>query len=413
MKKIIVHCERKATKVALIENGRLTEYYVEKPKDEQAGSIYKGRIVNVLPGMQAAFVDIGEQRNAFLYVDDVLDANLDKQPAVKPPIHELVKEGQELLVQVTRESTGSKGAKVTTHYSLPGRWLVYMPNADYIGVSRKIDSSEERIRLKEIGERLRLNGEGIILRTVSEGASEAELEKDLNHLRELWAGIQEQSQAVSRPACVHRDLDMLPRLIRDLFNEQVDELIIDDERKRKEITAYVKQYAPQLTKRILGYREQVSIFHFYGIADTLDKIYKPKIRLENGAYLIVDQMEALTVIDVNTGKYTGSIGLEQTVFETNLQAAEEIAHLLRLRDIGGIIIVDFIDMAEEEHRSAVFERLERITRHDRTKTIVVGWTQLGLLEITRKKIRSDGDKLPYELCSACGGTGKRFLAESN
>ena len=412
MKQILVHCERKATKVALLENGRLAEYYVEKPKEEQAGSIYKGRIVNVLPGMQAAFVEIGQARNAFLYVDDLLDANLEKLPAVKPQINELVKEGQEILVQVAREPSGTKGAKVTTHFSIPGRWIVYMPNADYIGVSRKIESLEERTRLKASGERLRKAGEGFILRTVAEGASDAELEKDLNYLRDVWSSITARSAAIKSPACVYRDLDMVPRLIRDLFNEQVDELIIDDGVKRSEIEAHLHQYAPHLVQRIRDYKQPIPMPHYYGIYDTLDKSFRPKVWLENGAYLVIDQTEALTVIDVNTGKYTGSVDLEQTVFETNLQAAEEIASLLRLRDIGGIIIIDFIDMSKDTHRAAVLERMEQRTRIDRTKTIVVGWTQLGLLEMTRKKVRSGGDKMVYELCSHCGGTGKRYLTES-
>lgn len=410
MRQLLVHCEQTATKVALLENGRLTEYYVEKPKEEQAGSIYKGRVVNVLPGMQAAFVDIGQARNAFLYVDDLLQANLEHQPAAKPAINQLVKEGQELLVQVARESSGSKGAKVTTHYSIPGRYLVYMPNADYVGISRKIECTEERARLKEIGEQLRRQGEGIILRTVAEGAEEIELERDLCELREIWADVLERSRQAISPACVYRDLAMVPRLIRDLFTEQVEELIIDNEAKRKEITAYVDQFAPELTSRIISYSEPVPMLHYYGIADTLDKAFRPKVWLSNGGYLIIDQTEALTVIDVNTGKFTGSVDLEQTVFETNLLAAEEIARLIRLRDIGGIIIIDFIDMAKEEHQAAVLERVERVTRMDRTKTIVMGWTQLGLLEVTRKKVRSDQGKLVYEVCPCCGGSGKRYLS---
>lgn len=409
MKQLLVHCEQTATKVALLENGRLSEYYVEKPNEEQAGCIYKGRVVNVLPGMQAAFVDIGQARNAFLYVDDLLQANLEKQPAVKPAISDLVKEGQQLLVQIVRESSGSKGAKVTTHYSIPGRYLVYMPNADYIGISRKIESDEERARLKEIGEQLRYQGEGIILRTVAEGALEAELERDLSELREIWSNVLRRSEQADPPACVYRDLAMVPRLIRDLFTEQVDELIIDNEKKREEITAYVRQFAPALTDRIMGYHEPVPMLYYYGIADALEKALRPKVWLDNGGYLIIDQTEALTVIDVNTGKFTGSVDLEQTVFETNLLAAEEIARLIRLRDIGGIIIIDFIDMAREEHQTAVLERVESVTRMDRTKTIVMGWTQLGLLEITRKKVRSEQGKLGYEVCPCCGGSGKRYL----
>lgn len=407
-KKILVHRQPSGTAVALLENGQLAEFYREKPKDEQAGCIYKGRVVNVLPGMRAAFVDIGQPKNAFLYVDDLLDANLDKQPAVKPPINELVRTGEELLVQIVREPSGGKGAKVTTHYAIPGRYLVYMPYADYVGVSRKIDAAEERARLRELGEALREDGEGLILRTVAGGATEADLDRDLRELRAVWQDIVVTARDLSPPACVYRDLDMVPRMIRDLFNEEVEELLVDDPNQLGEIRAYVRQFAPHLEERVRAYRESEPLLEKFGVNDMLERSFRPKIWLGNGAYLIIEQTEALTVIDVNTGKFTGSVDLEQTVYETNLQAAEEIARLIRLRDIGGIIITDFIDMETEEHRADVLSRMEETVKRDRTKTIVVGWTQLGLLEMTRKKIRSDGDMLDHERCPCCGGTGKRL-----
>lgn len=410
MRRILVHCERDATNVALLENAKLVEYYAERPKEEQVGSIFKGRVVNVLPGMQAAFVDIGQSRNAFLYVDDLLEANLEKQPPVKPSISSLVREGQEIMVQVAREASGNKGAKITTHFSLPGRWLVYMPYADYIGISRKIESAEERARLKEIGERLRRPGEGLILRTVAEGALIEDLEKDLAELRQLWAGIEARGKEAKAPSCLFRDLDMLPRLIRDLFSDQVDELMIDDREKLEDVKLLLRHYAPHLAERVRLYDKPEAMMQVYGIEEELEKSFRPKVWLDNGGYLIIDHTEALTVIDVNTGKYTGSVDLEQTVFETNLAAADEIARLIRLKDIGGIIIVDFIDMAMEAHRRAVVERIEQRFKADRTKTIVVGWTQLGLLEITRKKVRSGGHRPHYEICPHCGGTGKQQVA---
>jgi len=406
-RKLLVHRQPSGTSVALLEDGQLAEYYREKPKEDQAGCIYKGRVVNVLPGMRAAFVDIGQQRNAFLYVDDLLDPNLEKQPPVKPSIDKLVKTGQELLVQVVRESSGNKGAKVTTHFSIPGRYLVYMPYADYVGVSRKIESEEERARLRDFGERLRREGEGLILRTVAKGADEADLERDLKELRQTWDNIVALGKSAVAPSCLFRDLDIVPRMIRDLFNEQVDELVVDDPAQLDEIRAYVRQVAPDLEGRIFPWREKEPMFERFGVTEMLEKAFRPKIWLGNGAYLVIEQTEALTVIDVNTGKYTGSVDLEQTVYETNLQAAEEIARLIRLRDIGGIIIADFIDMEAEEHREAVLQRMEETVRRDRTKTIVVGWTQLGLLEMTRKKIRSDRDGIDVERCQYCGGTGKR------
>jgi ribonuclease G len=392
MKQIIVHCEQDVTKVALLVDDQLVEYYSEHPKEEQAGSIYKATVVNVLPGMQAAFVDIGQSKNAFLYVDDLLDANLDKVPADKPPITSLIKEGQEIIVQVAKESLGNKGAKITTHYSIPGRWIVYMPHADYVGISRKIESQEERQRLKDMADKLRSEGEGLILRTVAEGASLEELEKDLQYLRDLWASILVKGKNSKPPICIYRDLDMVPRIIRDLFTDQVDELIINNLEKKSEIESLLLQYAPHLVQRIKWYEQPTSMIHYYGIYEALDKSFRPKVWLKNGGYINFDHTEALTVIDVNTGKYTGSINLEQTVYETNLEAVEQISRLIRLRDIGGIIIVDFIDMLQEEHRRSIVHLMEQLVKADRTKTVVVGWTQLGLLEMTRKRVRSSGDQ---------------------
>ncbi|MEX2415646.1 MAG: Rne/Rng family ribonuclease [Paenibacillaceae bacterium] len=409
MKQIVVHCEQDVTKVALLVDGKLVEYYDERPKEERVGSIYKANVVNVLPGMQAAFVDIGQSKNAFLYVDDLLDANLDKVPADKPPIRDLIKEGQEIIVQVAKEPLGTKGAKITTHYTIPGRWIVYMPSADYVGISRKIESQEERQRLKQLGEELRNEGEGLILRTVAEGASLEELERDLKFLRDLWASILAKGKNGKAPLCIYQDLDMVPRIIRDLFTDQIDELIINNVEKKAEIECLVLQYAPHLVERIKLYELPVSMIHYYGIYEAIDKSFRPKVWLSNGGYINIDHTEALTVIDVNTGKYTGSIDLEQTVYETNVEAVEQISRLIRLRDIGGILIIDFIDMIEEEHRQSIVQQMEKLVKQDRTKTIVVGWTQLGLLEMTRKKVRSHGDQLMYESCSYCGGVGKHFI----
>ena len=265
--------------------------------------------------------------------------------------------------------------------------------------------------LKKIGEKLRSGNEVLILRTVAEGASAEDLEKDLNYLRDVSASIVAADRTTVGPACLYRDLDMVPRLVRDLFTEQVSELVIDNDEKRAEIESHLMQYAPHLTERIRRYNEPLPMPHYYGIYESLEKSLRPKVWLHNGAYLIIDHTEALTVIDVNTGKFTGSVDLEQTVFETNLHAAEEISRLLRLKDIGGIIIIDFIDMEQEEHRLAVLERMEQGAKTDRTKTIVVGWTQLGLLEMTRKKVRSGGEKLMYEHCTHCGGMGKRYVMD--
>lgn len=407
MKKIVVHCEDGFTKVALLEDQNLIEYYVEQPSRNQGvGNIYKGRVVNVLPGMQAAFVDIGQGKNAFLYIDDLLPAHLEKQPKEKPSIAELVKEGQEIMVQVTKEPLGTKGARLTTHFSLPGRWLVYMPFSDYVGVSRKVESEVERNRLKVIGEEIREPGEGLILRTVANEESKESLTNDLNMLRELWSNITAREKSSEVSTQIYRELDIILRLVRDIFTEEIDELVINDSYKASEIIQFLNNISPKLGERVKIYDQTMPIYQYYGIEEALEKYFKSKIWLDNGGYLIFDQTEALTVIDVNTGKFTGSVDLEQTVFDTNMMAAEQIAGLLRLRDIGGMIIVDFIDMNHDEHRNQIMERLEELMKQDRTKSLVVGWTRLGLLEITRKKVRENIENLITEACPHCNGSGR-------
>lgn len=391
----------------MLEQEKLTEFYAQTKEDRQtAGNIYKGRVVNVLPGMQAAFVDIGQTKNAFLYIDDLLPAHLERQPKVKPSITELVREGQEILVQIVKEALGTKGARVTTHFSLPGRWLVYMPSADYVGVSRKISSDSERQRLKELAETVRAPGEGLILRTVAAGEPDAAILRDLEHLRELWTSIGQQAERAAVPSEVYHELDMIPRLVRDMVTDEMEELVIDSEHIGAYVVDVIKQMSPHLADRVHSYTGPEKIFQRYGVYEQLDKCFRAKVWLDNGGYLIFDQTEALTVIDVNTGKYIGSVDLEETVFATNLEAAEQIARLLRLRDIGGIIIVDFIDMELETHRAKVLETLEQAVKRDRTKCIVLGWTKLGLLEMTRKKVRENIDYGSIGMCTACNGSGR-------
>ena len=407
LKRIVVRYESGASSVALMEDGRLAEFFVEQPAEgERAGNIYKGKVVNVLPGMQAAFVDIGLRKNAFLYIDDLLPVHLEKKPKVKPSITELVREGQEILVQVRKEPLGTKGARVTTHFTLPGRWLVLLPHADYVAVSRKIESEPERTRLKQIGMQIKPPEDGIIIRTVAENECQESLQKDMAILSDIWASLVRRAAVAEAPALLYRDLGMIPRLVRDLFSDSVEELIIDDGRSADEIGAQICAMAPELQDRVKVYEGPEPVLSHYGIEEQLERAYKRKIWLENGAYLVIDPTEALTVIDVNTGKYTGTVDLEQTVFETNMEAAEEIARLLRLRDMGGMVIVDFIDMAEEKHRRLVTDKLETCMKKDRTKVQVVGWTKLGLVEITRKKVRPALDELLTETCSCCGGTGR-------
>lgn len=389
MKQMIVHCKQNTTQMALLENGMLIEYAAERARNQGTlGSLFKARVVNVVPGMQAAFVDIGQKKNAFLYVDDVLDAHLDKQPSVKPAITELLKPGQELIVQVFKEAVGSKGARVTTHYSLPGRWIVYMPDADYVAVSKKIEREAERSRLKGIGEEIRQKGEGLIIRTVSEDESREALERDLEQLRKQWHSILKKAEQQTAPCLLHRDLSIVQRFIRDTFTPEQDELVIDHEGQAQDALSFLRDMGI-FEAKVRVYDREEPIFQNFGVQAQLDRDFARKIWLKGGGYIVIDHTEALTVIDVNTGKYTGGSNLEETVTRTNLEAAAEIARLMRVRDVGGIIIVDFIDMEREEHRKEVFTILEEGLKQDRTKSFVVGWTKLGLLEMTRKKVRAE------------------------
>lgn len=406
MKQMIVHCSQHMTRMALLDEGRLVEYAAEREEQEGlVGSYYKGRVINVLPGMQAAFVDIGQKKNAFLYIDDVLHPHLEKQPAVKPPIDSLLHPGQEIVVQVRKEPRGGKGARVTTHYTLPGRWMVYMPFAEYVGVSKKIGRDSERNRLKGLGERIRKDEEGLIMRTVAEDEPTEAVEGDLSLLRAQWKGIVRRALKAEAPALLHKDLSIVQRFIRDVFDPRYDELIIDSPRAAKEAEAFLDDMAPGGYKRVKLHDGAEPIFTRYGIWEQLNRSFARKITLESGGTLIWDETEALTVIDVNTAQYTGGTSLEDTVTRTNLLAAEEIGRLVRLRDTGGIIIVDFIDMELEEHRRMVTERLESVTARDRNKTHILGWTRLGLLEMTRKKARQTSGVVA-SVCPCCGGTGR-------
>jgi len=407
LKQIVVHGHRDETTVALLEDGKLTEFFVERPNVRKlVGNIYNGRVVNVLPGMGAAFVDIGIEKNAFLYIDDLLPAHLEHQPKVKPSIDTLVRPGDELLVQIVREPVGTKGARVTTHYALTGRWLVYMPEAGYIALSKKIEDEEERKRLKALGERLCRDKEGVILRTVANGEGFEALAGDMDMLRERWRRIEAMSRRASVPSEVYTDVELLPRLIRDIVTEQMDEIVVDQESLLREAKRMLESIAPSLAGRVRLHDGKKSIIETYGVKEQLEAALQPKQWLASGGYVVIDQTEALTVVDVNTGKYTGSTNLEETVLTTNVEAAEEIARQLRLRDIGGIIVIDFIDMELEENRRRIIDALEAAVQKDRTKAHIVGWTKLGLLEMTRKKVREQKDMMFFVPCKTCGGRGK-------
>ncbi|HHW30250.1 MAG TPA: Rne/Rng family ribonuclease [Clostridiaceae bacterium] len=407
------------TRVALIENRELVEFYIERTSSERlVGNIYRGKVSSILPGMQAAFIDIGYEKNAFLYVGDASartnyaeeEEELFEEGG-EFHIEDILVPGQEITVQVIKEPIGNKGPRVTTYITLPGRYLVLLPNANYIGISRRIENEEERNKLKKIAEEIKPDGMGLIVRTVSEGMVAEDFKQDLNFLCKLWESIKQRERVSSAPRCLHRDFNLVYRAVRDLFTKDITRFIINDRQEYKKVLEYVEMISPGLKYRVEYFNNGYNLFDFYQVESKIMKALSRKVWLKCGGYLVIDRTEALTVIDVNTGKYTGKNSLEDTVLKTNLEAAKEIAKQLRLRDIGGIIIIDFIDMHEESHQQMVLDELKQSLKKDRTKTTVVGMTGLGLIEMTRKKVRQELQTMLNVDCPYCNGTGKTLLSE--
>ncbi|MCU6711099.1 Rne/Rng family ribonuclease [Paenibacillus sp. J5C_2022] len=389
MKQMLVQVDGDRIQTAVLQDGKLIDFHLETSHSASlVGNIYRGKVVNVLPGMEAAFIDIGLAKNAFLYINDLLHPNLDKQPGHKPSIADTVRPGEELMVQVVKDPIRGKGARVTTHFNLAGRWLAYMPSADYVAVSKKIDDDAERERLKEIGESLRTGEEGIVMRTAASGAEQEALSGDAKRLRKLWLAILAANETAAAPALLHAEDGLLQRGVRDYFTMDLDEIWADRSDKLEEIAAMLGTIAPSRRERLRLYRTRGGLLQHYGVWQQLEEAFARRIPLDSGGYLIWEETEALTVIDVNTGGYTGTASLEDTVFRTNTEAATLILRLLRIRDTGGIVIVDFIDMERESNRQSIFQSMVQEARKDAAKCTVVGWTRLGLMELTRKKARS-------------------------
>lgn len=404
MKQIIVNCMDRETRVAIIENQKLMELWLERPTDVRiVGSIYKGRVTDILPGMQAAFVDIGLEKNAYLYVDDCL---YDKNGERKPNIREILKEGQEIVVQVKKEPLGTKGARVSAQLSFPGRFLVYMPFDSYIGISRKIEQKQQRDQLEQWIQSICQKSEGAIVRTAAEDATEAEIKADFHFLQGLWKKAEDHIRHQKTPSLIYRDLDLVSRLARDLLTEDVHAFILDDQPAYQKIITQLEPVIPHLMDRVKLYRDRKNIFDAYEVEGEIEKALRRKVWLKSGGYLIIDQTEAFTSIDVNTGKFTGSHDLEETVFKTNQEAVSEIVRQLRLRDIGGIILIDFIDMRKPAHRDVILQALKDLAKTDRTRTHILGFTQLGLLEMTRKKARENLTEFLMRPCPYCDGKAK-------
>lgn len=403
-KEIYIHVTREETKVAVLENQKLVEIYLERSIQERmAGNIYKGKVANVLPGMQAAFVNIGLERNAFLYVEDV-----QRRHKKSLPIQNLLQEGEEILVQVVKEPFGTKGARVTTQLTFPGRYVVFLPHLNSIGVSRRIKSEKERDRLKKLAEDVRIPKMGLIVRTVAEGISKEEMARDVRELYGLWKMVQEKTECKSAPVLIHQELELVSWVLRDLFGDDVDRLLTNDRETYERIQELLKTMDPSLGSRVHLVGDKFG--EKCGLEQEIIRALRPKVWLKSGGYLVIDEAEALTVIDINTGKYTGRKNFAETILRTNLEAVQEVVRQIRLRNLGGIIVVDFIDMDKPEHQEQVLRRLEEELKKDKTRTYVLGLTQLGLVELTRKKVRPSLSSLLERSCPYCDGTG-RVLSE--
>jgi len=409
---ILINVTPPETRVALIETGIVQELIIERASRRGlVGNIYKGRVCRVLPGMQAAFVDIGLERAAFLHASDIVQTGETRSD----DISELVQEGGEVIVQVVKDPLGSKGARLTTNLSIPSRFLVFMPAMRNVGVSQKIEDEEERARLREIllriSDDLGLPG-GLIARTVADGADEFALRADLKFLLRLWESIRERATRASARELVHEDLPLALRTLRDLVGQSVDKVRIDSRSTWEKATDFAEKFTPDMAQRIEYYPGERPIFELYGVEDEVQKALERKVELKSGGHLVIDQTEAMTTIDVNTGAFVGHRNLEETIFKTNLEAAQTICRQLRLRNLGGIIIIDFIDMTDDAHKRQVLRALEKCLARDHAKTHISEVSTLGLVEMTRKRTRESLEHILCEPCPSCGGRGNIKTAET-
>lgn len=418
MKEMILQGQSRGLRAAVLEHGELMEVFEQEgPYSRLVGNIYMGRVENVLPGMQAAFVDIGLDKNAFLYVRDAIPSLFGTDEEAQAAfdqvnIRDILKPRQELLVQVMKEPVGSKGARITTNISLPGRYIVLLPQVSYVGVSRKIQTNGERERLKKVVTEACPNGMGIIVRTLAQGLSEQEIVRDIDQLVNIWMDIKKRFPKTSVPGLVHQDADLISRLIRDFIDDDVEKITLDQEGVARILRNSLQAINHPAGKHVYVDTHE-DLFAKFGLDEEIKKSLLPKVWLKNGGYLIINQTEALIAIDVNTGKYVGRNSLEETVLDTNLLAVKAIARQLRLRNLGGIIIIDFIDMITDEDKQQVLKALEYACGFDKIKCNVVGLTQLGLVEMTRKKVGQTLAARYTKLCSACSGSGRINLTNLN
>ena len=413
-KEILIESELGQTRLAMLEDGELVEYYVERRGQEKLpGSIFVGRVANILPGMQAAFVDIGLEKNAFLHAGDIklnksdfgADAERLERALAHQSIGQMVRMGQELLVQVVKDPGGTKGPRISSHVTLPGRLAVLLPTVSYVGISRRIEDEAARGRLRAVAEACRPENMGLIVRTAAANASEEDFRRDVESLLRLWRSIQTRAQHTAAPALIHQDEELVYRAVRDMLTPEVERFLVDGQAAFKAAREAADTLSPELAGRIALYEEKTPLFDVYRVDTLLEKGLQRHVWLKSGGFLVIDHTEALTVIDVNTGKFVGSKNLDDTVYKINCEAAHEIVRQLRLRDMGGIVVIDFIDMETEGHREGLLALLRQLLKKDRTKTNLVGLTGLGLVEMTRKKIHQPIHTLLKRPCPECGGSG--------
>jgi ribonuclease G len=404
LREMLISHDSNETRVALLEDRELVELYIERPKRSVVGNVYLATVKDVLPGMQASFVDIGLEKNAFLYVDEVIaPEGLENLP--RREIESLLRPGQQVMVQVLKDAMGTKGARVTTEITLPGRFLVLMPFSEFVGVSRKIEE-EERDRLHAAIAPHVPPGLGVIVRTVAQGVSERDLVSDLEFLLRLWKRVSHQARDGLAPEVIYTEMDVALRLVRDVFSDDYRRLIIDDKPTFDKVVSFLKKTSPHLVRRVQNYRDGLPLFVAFDLQPAIESALRRIVGLPSGGHISIDKTEALTAIDVNTGRFVGRKNLEETIFRTNLEAADEVVRQLRLRDIGGIIVIDFIDMEDAFHRAQLMQRLNTALERDRTRTRVTEISKLGLVEMTRKNVTDGLYGALTEPCECCGGEGR-------
>jgi ribonuclease G len=425
-REIFINSTPQESRIAIMEDGILAEFLVERKQERGiAGNLYKGKVARVLPGMQAAFVEIGMEKAGFLHASDFFDIPEDVQliassgdevefedPPKPPPsarrlpLEKRISAGEEILVQVAKDPLGTKGARVTSHVSLPGRYMVFMPNTKHIGISRRIEGEEERKRLKEIAHWLGTADGGFILRTACEGRSKREIQRDLRFLTKLWKRIQQKAETAAAPVIIHQDLDLITRTIRDFFTPDTEKVVVDSAKDHRRIVDFVRNFMPRLRSKIVLYSDSEPLFDRYAIEEKIEKALDRRVWLRSGGYIIIERTEALTAIDVNTGRFVGRRSQEETIFKTNFEAAQEVVRQLRLRNVGGIIIIDFIDMEKEANRKKVYEALKDALKKDKARTNILKISELGLVEMTRQRTRESLENQLLSPCPHCDGRGR-------